>query len=185
MPYYSLHCTATAYKWAYFFLSSTLRAESIKFFRGILVQTIFSKRHFEINWPLLPVKKRWRFRKFFVAFSEYMNFKHHDNVFSVNCTWSLPQMRFQPIKLLLFVCNVCSFIIFEFQGSSIGFQKEILKYLALFRRNTETIRTLVLIFCLLPTRTPKKIRAYFKRPNGSPYSCDSFDPSPHFVSELS
>ena len=96
-----------------------------------------------------------------------------------------PQMRFEPIKLLLFVCNVCSFIIFEFQGSSIGFQKEILKYLALFRRNTETTRTLVLIFCLLPKRTPKKIRAYFKRPNGSPYSCDSFDPSPHFVSELS
>ena len=28
------------------------RAESIKFFGGILVQTIFSKRHFEINWPL-------------------------------------------------------------------------------------------------------------------------------------
>ena len=25
------------------------RAESIKFFSGILVQTIFSKRHFEIN----------------------------------------------------------------------------------------------------------------------------------------
>ena len=24
----------------------------IKFFVGILVQTIFSKRHFEINWPL-------------------------------------------------------------------------------------------------------------------------------------
>ena len=24
---------------------------------------------------LVPVKKRWRFRKLFVAFSEYMNFK--------------------------------------------------------------------------------------------------------------
>ena len=28
------------------------RAESIKFFRGILVQTIFPKRHFETNRPL-------------------------------------------------------------------------------------------------------------------------------------
>ena len=35
------------------------RAESIKFFGGILVQTIFSKRHFEINWPL--VQNQWSF----------------------------------------------------------------------------------------------------------------------------
>ena len=40
-------------------------------------------------------------------------------------------------------------------------------------------------FLFTPNADPKKIRAYFKRPNGSPYSCDSFDPSPHFVSELS
>lgn len=81
--------------------------------------------------------------------------------------------------------NVCSFIIFEFQGSSRGLQKEIIKYLAFCRRNTVTIRTLVVIFLFTPNEDPKKIRAYFKRPNGSPYSCDSFDPSPHFVSELS
>ena len=30
----------------------TCWAKSFKFFVGILVQTIFSKRHFEINWPL-------------------------------------------------------------------------------------------------------------------------------------
>ena len=34
------------------FCPQTFRAESIKFFGGILFQTIFSKRHFEINWPL-------------------------------------------------------------------------------------------------------------------------------------
>ena len=33
----------------------TCWAESIKFFVGILVQTIFSKRHFEINRPLLTL----------------------------------------------------------------------------------------------------------------------------------
>ena len=32
--------------------SGPLRAEIIKFFVGILVQTKTSKRHFEINWPL-------------------------------------------------------------------------------------------------------------------------------------
>ena len=32
---------------------------------------------FKINWPLVPVKKRWRFRKNFVAFLKYMNFKIH------------------------------------------------------------------------------------------------------------
>lgn len=40
-------------------------------------------------------------------------------------------------------------------------------------------------FLFTPNADPKKIRAYFKRPNGSPYSCDSFDLSLHFVSELS
>ena len=34
-------------------------AESIKFFGGILVQTIFSKRHFEINWPLVLTTIRY------------------------------------------------------------------------------------------------------------------------------
>ena len=39
------------------------RAESIKFFGGILVQTIFSKRHFKINWPLEDPISIWN-RKF-------------------------------------------------------------------------------------------------------------------------
>ena len=34
------------------FCPGPLRAEIIKYFVGILVQTMTSKRHFEINWPL-------------------------------------------------------------------------------------------------------------------------------------
>ena len=41
------------------FCPGPFRAEIIKFFVGILVQTIFSKRHFEINWPLGIIQNTW------------------------------------------------------------------------------------------------------------------------------
>ena len=44
------------------------RAESIKCFGGILVQTIFSKRHFEINWPLEVLKNGDRSKNRLLAF---------------------------------------------------------------------------------------------------------------------
>ena len=124
------------------------------------------KQCFEIwmdsfSWLEKEIKKRHYNRTYFL-WETRVTFKNHDNVFSVNCTWSLPQMRFQPIKLLLFVCNVCSFIIFEFQGSSIGFQKEILKYLALFRRNTETTRTLGTYFLFTPKADAQKNSSVFQ-----------------------
>ena len=39
------------------FLPRKGRAEFVKFFGGILVQTMKPKGHFEINWPLVPFKK--------------------------------------------------------------------------------------------------------------------------------
>ena len=51
----------------------TCWAESIKCFVGILVQTIFSKRHFEINWPLAVCFHFWTkfaiFREIFYKIS--------------------------------------------------------------------------------------------------------------------
>ena len=50
-----------------------------KFFFGILVQMMTPKGHFEINWPLVPIKSKVKISQNFVAFSEYMNFKTDDS----------------------------------------------------------------------------------------------------------
>ena len=51
----------------------TCWAESIKFFVGILVQTKTSKRHFEINWPLVTILKALsKFTRFWCANSSIL-----------------------------------------------------------------------------------------------------------------
>ena len=57
-------------------LNNLFGQKSIKFLGGILENFQTSKGHSEINWPLHAVKSKGKILQNFVAFSEYMNFKH-------------------------------------------------------------------------------------------------------------
>ena len=91
----------------------TCWAESIKFFVGILVQTIFSKRHSEINWPLDKAT--------ICQSCDLYNFDNRD--LYIHYSWSFMHKRSRCLQLCrsdiaVYIISYCTYLLPNFWGGN-------------------------------------------------------------------